>query len=115
MVVDQEVSDVSTTQTSTLDSPTITTRRISSSVAVQDGQAVVLGGLIRDRNSNATGGVPILKDIPTLGWLFGQKSDSSDRTELVVILTPRVIVNANDVARVTADFRSRMERLQGAF
>ncbi len=115
MVVDQEVSDVSATQTSTLDSPTITTRRISSSVAVQDGQAVVLGGLIRERKEGASGGVPLLKDVPAVGWLFGQQSDSSLRTELVVILTPRVVVNPGDVARVTSDFRARMQGLEGAF
>ena len=115
MEVEQEVSDVSSTRTSTLDSPTITTRKISSSVAVVDGQAVVLGGLIRDRNENSDGGLPGLKDVPGFGWLFGQTSKSNERNELVVILTPRVIVNPDDVARVTDDFRSRMLRLQGAF
>ncbi|MGB5494218.1 MAG: type II secretion system secretin GspD, partial [Sedimenticolaceae bacterium] len=115
MVVSQEVSDVSATQTSTLDSPTISTRQISSTVAVQDGQAVILGGLIRERTGNSNGGIPGLKNLPGIGWLFGEQVDSSQRRELVVILAPRIIVNAEDVERVTDDFRSRMQRLQGAF
>ena len=115
MVVSQEVSDVSATQTSTLDSPTISTRQISSTVAVQDGQAVILGGLIRERTGNSNGGIPGLKNLPGIGWLFGEQVDSNQRRELVVILAPRIIVNADDVARVTDDFRSRMQRLEGAF
>ena len=115
MVVSQEVSDVSATQTSTLDSPTISTRQISSTVAVQDGQAVILGGLIRERTGNSNGGIPGLKNLPGIGWLFGEQVDSNERRELVVILAPRIIVNAEDVARVTNDFRSRMQRLEGAF
>ncbi len=113
--VNQEVSDVSATRTSNLDSPTITTRRISSSVAVQNGQAVVLGGLIKDRTANSSGGLPGLHKLPGLGFLFGQKSRSNGRTELVVILTPRVVLNPEDARRVTADFRTRMKGLEGAF
>ena len=115
MVVSQEVSDVSATQTSTLDSPTISTRQISSTVAVQDGQAVILGGLIRERTGNSNGGIPGLKNLPGIGWLFGEQVDSNQRRELVVILAPRIIVNADDVERVTDDFRARMQRLEGAF
>jgi general secretion pathway protein D len=115
MVVSQEVSDVSATQTSTLDSPTISTRQISSTVAVQDGQAVILGGLIRERTGNSNGGIPGLKNLPGVGWLFGEQVDSNQRRELVVILAPRIIVNAEDVERVTDDFRARMQRLEGAF
>ncbi len=115
MDIVQEVSDVTTTKTSSLDSPTIQTRNIDSSVAVKSGQPVVLGGLIRNQSSNNSSGLPGLHDVPGIGWLFGQKSKSSSRTELVVVLTPRVIAGEKDVKAVTEDFRTRMQGLKGGF
>src|SRR6185437_7578275 len=68
--IDQEVSDVKSTTSSTIDSPTITQRRIVSSVVVQDGQTVALGGLIQDTDTRGRQGIPGLEDIPILGFLF---------------------------------------------
>ncbi|PLY14741.1 MAG: type II secretion system protein GspD [Sedimenticola sp.] len=115
MEVEQEVSDVSATQSSTLDSPTISTRKITSTVAVQNGHAIVLGGLIRDRSDNSQGGVPGLYKVPVLGWLFGQNSSSTDRTELVVILVPKVVAGSDDSSRIVEDFRGRLKGLKGHF
>jgi general secretion pathway protein D len=113
--VDQEVSDVSATSTSTLDSPTFTTRRVTSSIAVQDGEAVVLGGLISGVRGRSNGGVPGLRNLPGLGWLFSQNATSNDRTELVVVLKPRVIASSADARRVAQDYRQRMRELEGGF
>jgi general secretion pathway protein D len=115
MEVRQEVSSARTSESSSLDSPTIATREVTSTVAVQSDQTVVLGGLIRDDTENTRGGVPGLYNLPVVGWLFGQDSSASTRTELVVILTPSVIMGEKDIRAVTEDFRSRLKGLEGRF
>jgi len=108
----QEVSDVAPTTTSTLDSPTIQQRRVSSSVAVQDGQTVALGGLIRDNLSRGTSGIPLLKDIPYVGTLFGANDNSRVRTELLVLLTPRVVRSAAEAQAVTEELRRKISTIE---
>jgi len=114
MDIDQEVSDVAE-ETGPLNSPTFRTRNITSNVAVRSNQAVVLGGLIQDNRSDNKTGVPGLYRIPVIGGLFGNTEKSARRTELVVILTPRVISNDADVISVTEDFRSRLKNLDTRF
>jgi general secretion pathway protein D len=96
----QEVSEVTTTSSSNIDSPTIQQRRISSSIAVQDGQTIALGGLIKDRTSNEKTGIPYLSEIPLIGSAFGSTEVKHDRTELVVLLTPHVVRNEADAEAV---------------
>lgn len=107
----QEVSDVATTTSSNIDSPTIQERQIASTVAINSGETVALGGLIRDTNDNSENGLPVLKDIPVLGNLFKTTSDSVRRTELIVLLTPRVIRDRQDARTVTDDLRKRLRAL----
>jgi len=114
MEITQEVSAVADTEVAT-NQPTIQTRKISSTVAVQSGQTVVLGGLIRDKRTNAEGGVPVLYKLPVVGALFGEKEKNSERVELVVVLTPRVITSAEDALDITRDFRTRMQGLKEEF
>jgi len=108
MDISQEVSDVTRTTTSNIDSPTIQQRKINSAVSVQSGQTIALGGLIRDRRTDVTTGVPLLKDIPVLGHLFKSTSDSGTRTELVILITPRTVRSQLDISRVTQEFRERL-------
>jgi len=108
--VTQEVSDAITTSTSGLDAPTIQKRTIDSTVAVQSGESVVLGGLIRDKQENSKSGIPGLSRIPVIGNLFSDHSDSSRRTELLVILTPRVIGNSNEARAITEEYRNKLAR-----
>ena len=87
----QEISDVVPTTTSNIDSPTIQQRRIASSVAVRNGETIALGGLIRDSKTRGRSGVPIASKIPLIGGLFGSTSNNNRRTELIVLITPRVV------------------------
>ena len=114
MEVTQEVSAVADTEIQT-NQPTIQTREINSTVAVQSGQTVVLGGLIRDKRTNSEGGVPFIYKIPVLGSLFGETENGNERVELVIVLTPRVITSAEDALRITRDFRTRMQGLKQEF
>ncbi|MET0067194.1 MAG: type II secretion system secretin GspD [Candidatus Thiodiazotropha sp.] len=113
--VSQEVSDVSSSSTSGVDSPTISTRKITSTVAVQNGEALILGGLIKDQDQSGSSGLPFLSNIPFIGWLFGQESKFNRRTELVVVLVPSVVSSASDNRQVVESFRSKLEGLRGTF
>jgi general secretion pathway protein D len=107
----QEVSDVSVTTSSTINSPTIAQRKILSTVAVRNGETIALGGLIRESTTGGKSGVPGLNDIPILGVLFGQTSADSRRTELLVLLTPRVIRSDDEARDATIDLRRRYQAL----
>ena len=108
MDISQEVSSVVDTVTSQIDAPTIQQRQINSTVSIRDGQSVVLGGLIRDQNSNRDAGIPFLKNIPGVGKLFSNTSTVAKRTELVVLITPRVIASEQDTDAITQEFKSKM-------
>ena len=115
MEVSQEVSESVYVETNVEGSPTIQNRNIDSTVAVQSGQSVVLGGLIRTKQEETQGGIPGLYSLPVVGSLFGETVGSKNRTELVVVLTPRVIASAEDIRRITEDFRTKMRGLEGSF
>lgn len=106
--VSQEVSDAVSTTSSGLDAPTIQQRTIESTVAIQSGQSVILGGLIRDKREDSKSGVPLLSRIPLLGGLFSQSGNSDRRTELLVILTPRVIANSSQARAITDEYRNKL-------
>jgi general secretion pathway protein D len=84
-------------------------------VAVKHEQAVVLGGLIEDNTISSQGGVPGLHKVPVIGWAFGQKQRDATRRELVVVLTPKVIANEQDIEAVNKDFKRRLKGLEGRF
>jgi general secretion pathway protein D len=99
--INQSVSDVVNTTTSQIDSPTIRQRRLTSTISVKSGDAILLGGLIQDQDNRDSQGIPILHDIPGIGALFGTKNSTSGRTELIMFLTPRVIGNDQESRDVT--------------
>lgn len=112
--VTQEVSDVTQTTTSGIDSPTIQRRRLRSVVATQDGATVALGGLIRENGSRAKSGVPLLKDIPLVGALFSDNTSSARRTELLVLIVPHVMRNHAETQAVVDALVGQMESASAA-
>lgn len=117
--IDQTVTDIGPDSTSaaTVGYPTFMQRQINSKVAVRSGETLVLGGLIKDSASSGKSGLPILSSIPVLGALFGQHKSTAERTELLVILTPRVLRSDEDARAVSRELRDRMQGLlhSGAF
>ncbi|HEY5410118.1 MAG TPA: hypothetical protein VIJ94_05260, partial [Caulobacteraceae bacterium] len=107
--IDQEVSDVSNTTSSSLDSPTIQERKIVTSVAVQDGETISLGGLIKNSVTKSRNRLPLLGDIPVLGQLFGSTGNIIDRTELVVFLTPHVVRAPVDADAIVKELRKDIQ------
>jgi general secretion pathway protein D len=109
--IQQEVSKVVRAETVTqseLATPTISQRLVSSTVAVQHGQTVALGGLITDDSTRTRSGVPILSSIPIIGALFSTRTRNNARTELLVLLTPHVIDSPERAQAVTDELRRRL-------
>jgi general secretion pathway protein D len=86
----------------------IAQRTINSSVIVQSGQTVVLGGLILETTTSGKSGVPILMNIPGLGALFSTNQTDTFRTELIITVSPRVIEDPREMEKITEELRSRM-------
>lgn len=112
MDITQEVSNASPTSTSAINSPTISKRSTTSRIAVQSGESVVLGGLIADRRSFNTSGLPLLSQIPLIGGLFGAQGYIKDKTELIVLLTPRVAADTYQARMITKEFRKKLGELE---
>jgi len=111
--ITQEVNDVADETTSSgIDSPTIIQRRINTSVAVQSGETLVLGGLIKENKSNGSEGVPVLRHMPVVGWAFGSRGKSVNRTELVVMITPTAVTDTSDARDVTREYRNKLRSLE---
>ncbi len=89
--------------------PTLTKRLLRNTVLAEDGQTVVLGGLISNNQQNSVSKVPLLGDIPVLGHLFKHTRTSESKTNLLVFITPRIIYNRDDLAAVTRRSSRAME------
>ncbi len=113
--IKQETSNVNDdSRTGTL-TPTISQRTIETSIAVQDGQTIFLGGLMQRSDTASKSGTPVLSDIPGIGALFGTRQNGRDRTELIILLTPRVIRNPREVQDTTDEIRQRLQNLPPEF
>lgn len=110
----QEVSHVARTTSSGIDSPTIQQRRVATKLVVPSGGSVAIGGLISTTRSEAVLGVPLLKDIPSIGQLFRSNSDLNERTELVILITPRILRNDQESLEATAALKQSFENLKRA-
>jgi len=107
----QTVNNAAETKVSGIDSPTIQKREIESSVAVQSGETIVLGGLIKEDNTYNRFGVPLLHEIPLIGPLFGSTTRNKDKSELVVLITPRVVTTRQDASLITDEFRRKLSSI----
>lgn len=113
MEISQEVSDVQSGVTTTgLNSPTINKRSAQTTVAVQSGDTMVLGGLIKDDKNEGSAGLPLLSEIPVFGALFGAKTQGDTRRELIITITPRVVNDNQQAREVTAEFRKKMSGMR---
>lgn len=112
--ISQEVSDVLSARASAsgIDSPTISTRKVSTTVAVQDGEVLALGGLIRNVQTRDKAGIPFLSQIPIIGGLFGRQVEATDKIELVILLKPRVIRTVDDARAITEELRQKIRSLE---
>ena len=114
--VSQEVSQISTSASGTSatqrQSPTISTRRIASTVSVRDGEVIALGGLFSDTRSFGKNGIPLVSQIPIVGGLFGTHRNTERRTELIVLLKLKIIANADDARAATESLKQKIRQLE---
>jgi len=110
LLLTQEVS--SATAETQFGAPVISTREATTQILAQTGQTVVIGGLVDQQTEESRTGIPILKDIPVLGWLFGTTRESVTTSELFLFLTPYVIASDQDEERLRQEIEENAELLQ---
>ena len=107
----QTSNEATENSNSNIDSPTIKKREIESSVAIQSGETIVLGGLIKEDNTHNKSGVPLLHEIPIIGPIFGGTTRNKNKNELVVLITPRVVNSRQDASLITDEFRRKLSSI----
>lgn len=107
----QEVSGVLKNTVSGIDSPTIQQRRFQSQVILREGETAALGGLMSTKRSRGGSGVPWLNELPGVGVLFGAKDDGTDRTEIIVLLTARIVRTPQQQAEALRMLKTQMPAL----
>lgn len=112
MSIEQNISNITPDGTKISGSPSIFERKLNTEVVAGDGQTVMLGGLISEnKNSNATA-VPVLGSIPVLGHLFRSDAKNSDKTELVVLVTPKIVNSSDEWERIQKSFLDNLENIK---
>lgn len=109
--ISQTVSDVVRTSSSEINSPTIQQRQVTSTTSLQSGTTALLAGLIREVETDIKSGIPLLHRLPFLGHFFGTTGEQKQRTELVVLISPKVMKNASESEKVTQDILRKYKGL----
>ena len=92
--------------------PAFNTQDAETTAVVNDGETLVIGGLIGERKSKGRSGIPYLMDIPVIGRFFGTTNDATDRTELIMLITPHVIRNRHESRFVTEEFKEKLSTVR---
>jgi general secretion pathway protein D len=107
--IEQEISNVSSTTTAATSlTPTVSERKVKSSISVATGQTVLLAGLISEQQNGNRNGLPLFDQIPGLGDAFGHQDNSTARTELIIFIRPQIIRNGSDAHIVAEELRSKL-------
>ena len=112
MVINQNVTAPVPTTTSNIDSPSFSQRNVSTQVTVEDGDTVAIGGIITESTTESSSGIPLLHRIPYIGAAFGSKNNTTQRTELIIFLTPRVIYDTTQMADATEELKEKVRGLR---
>jgi len=112
MEVTQEVSQVTGETTGGIESPRFSTRKATTNLVAHDSHTVVIGGLMQTQKTAVRSGIPVLKDMPVLGRLFGKTSNKTVKTELLFAITPHVIKSREEAEELTVEFAERLKSLK---
>ena len=110
--VDQEISNVVNNNDQQTLTPTISQRRVHSTVSVTSGQTVLLAGLISERSQDTRSGIPGLREIKFLGDVFGNTESSRTRSEIIIFIKTKLIRNGVDAGNVTEEFREKLQTMR---
>jgi general secretion pathway protein D len=111
--VEQEISNVSPATAASL-TPTVSERRVKSSISVATGQTVLLAGLISEQQNGTRNGIPLLDEIRGLGDAFSHQDKKGTRTELIIFIRPQIIRDGMDAHHVAEELRSKLRGSVGA-
>jgi general secretion pathway protein D len=106
--IEQEISNVSTTANTGTLTPTVSQRKVKSSIGVASGQTVLLAGLISENTSGNRSGIPLVDQLGELGKLIGSNSKATQRTELIIFIRPQIIRDGVDAMRVAEELRTKL-------
>jgi len=116
MEINEEVSDLDKdVNVAGKNYPSFYKRTVTTTLTVRHGQTIAIGGLIKDKEVDNISGVPCLIDIPVVRYLFGQDTKATEKVELIVLLTPRVVANLDDVDVVTDEFKQKARNVMKRF
>jgi general secretion pathway protein D len=113
MDVAQEVSSAGANTVSAIVAPVIAKSSVTSTVVVEDGQTIALGGFIRENTELDRDRIPIIGSVPILGALFGTTSKSTSRTELIILITPHVLRTHEDADLATNELKAKLKEMKG--
>jgi len=88
------------------------TRKANTTAIVQDGHTLVIGGIIMERTEQSRSGIPLLSELPLLGYLFGTTTDKKSKTELIIMVTPHVVANPDEADMITEEFETKIKGLK---
>jgi general secretion pathway protein D len=113
MEITQEVSSLlGEKEVGGVKTPSFQSRKATTNLVVQDKHTIVIGGLMQTHQEKSHRGIPLLKDIPILGYLFGSKGYTTRKTELLFVITPHVIQSQEDADALTVEFAKKVESLR---
>jgi len=112
MIINQQDSAPTATTSSNIQSPSFSNKSIQTQVTIQDGDTIAIGGAIDETTSVSTSGIPVLNRIPVLGALFGSRSYTKARTELIVFMTPHVIYDNNQIVDASDELKGQMKAMR---
>jgi general secretion pathway protein D len=112
LIIDQEVSNPTSTTTSNIPTPSFDQQVVQTQITMQDGDTVAIGGLISETTNSGSAGIPGLNRLPYIGGLFGNKTYSHDRTELIIFMTPHVIRDTNDLLEASDQLKASVRKLR---
>jgi len=113
MTVDQEISQIDDSRAAQFQNAVpLLRRQARTSVVVKDQQTLVLGGMINEQKGGGKSGIPFLSSIPFIGWIFGNNTKSTNKTELLILLTPHVVNSREEADTITEEYRKKILGLQ---
>ncbi|MEI6423259.1 MAG: hypothetical protein WCP55_13640 [Lentisphaerota bacterium] len=111
MELDQTVSDAIKTTSSTIDSPTISERILQTVLSIRDGGTVIVGGIIKEKSEENNQSVPFVSEINLLSKLFGSTTSKTVRTEMVVLITGRIVDEHSNLDEITARYKQALKAI----
>ncbi len=112
LMINQEVSKPQATTTSSIPTPSFDQQVVQTQITLQDGDTIAIGGIISQTTTNSSQGIPLLNRIPVMGALFGSQTYATDRTELILFMTPHVIYDTTQLVEASEELKRQMQKLR---